>query len=135
MSERVDCAVIGAGVVGLATARALAAAGRDVIVIERHGGIGEETSSRNSEVIHAGLYYPCGSLKAGLCVRGKAQLYAYCEARQIPYARCGKLIVAAEPDQVGRLEHIARLAEQNGVGDLRLLAGYRCFGFPVRPAA
>jgi D-amino-acid oxidase len=122
MSDRVDCLVIGAGVVGLATARALALAGREVIVVERNSGIGEETSSRNSEVIHAGLYYQAGSLKAQMCVQGKALLYAYCEDRQIPHARCGKLVVASHADQSTRLEQIASLARQNGVHDLLRLS-------------
>ena len=121
MSESVDCVVIGAGVVGLAVGRALAQAGREVIVVERHGGIGEETSSRNSEVIHAGLYYPTGSLKARLCITGREQLYAFCAQKEIPHRRCGKLIVATEADQLGRLAAIARQAAENGVRDLSLL--------------
>ena len=92
--ERVDCVVIGAGVVGLAVARALALAGREVIVLEAAGAIGTETSSRNSEVIHAGIYYPPGSGKALLCVQGKALLYRYCETHGVAHRRCGKLIVA-----------------------------------------
>jgi len=117
MSEQIDCAVIGAGVVGLAVARALALAGREVIVLEKNGGIGEETSSRNSEVIHAGLYYATDSLKARLCVQGKAMLYAYCEDRNIPFRRTGKLIVAGSEAQLGRLDSIVRQAASNGVGD------------------
>ncbi len=89
MAERVECIVIGAGVVGLACARRLAAAGREVLVLERHDLIGSETSSRNSEVIHAGIYYPTGSLKARLCVAGKHQLYEYCAEHQVHYRRCG----------------------------------------------
>ena len=104
--ERVDCVVIGAGVVGLAMARQLALAGREVIVLEAAGMIGTETSSRNSEVIHAGIYYPTGSLKARLCVAGKHRLYAYCAEHGVPHRRCGKLIVAttrgADPDARGR---------------------------------
>jgi L-2-hydroxyglutarate oxidase LhgO len=123
MSDKVDCAIIGAGVIGLAVARALADAGREVIVLERNTGIGEETSSRNSEVIHAGLYYPTGSLKARLCVAGKALLYDYCERRQVPHRRCGKLIVATEESQLDRLESIALQAKTNGVDDCRLLDG------------
>ena len=101
--ERVDCVVIGAGVVGLAVARALALSGREVIVLEAAGAIGTETSSRNSEVIHAGIYYSPGSAKALLCVQGKALLYRYCEEHGVGHRRCGKLIVATEPAQIIRL--------------------------------
>jgi L-2-hydroxyglutarate oxidase LhgO len=118
MNDQVDCVVIGAGVIGLATGRALAEAGRQVIVIERNAGIGEETSSRNSEVIHAGLYYPTGSLKATLCTRGKAALYDYCVRRQVPHRRSGKLIVAADDSSRPRLRQIAQQARLNGVDDL-----------------
>ena len=118
MTDRVDCVVIGAGVVGLAIGRLLAMAGREVVIAERHTSFGEETSSRNSEVIHAGLYYATGSLKANLCVRGKALLYDYCERRQIPHARCGKLIVATDEAQLERLRLIRHQAEANGVSDL-----------------
>ena len=119
MTERLDCVVIGAGVVGLAVARALALAGREVIVLEAAGAIGTETSSRNSEVIHAGIYYPTGSLKARLCVAGKDQLYRYCAERHIPHRRIGKLIVATAGEQVPTLETYRRQAAANGVGDLR----------------
>src|SRR5438445_11541381 len=95
--DRVDCAVVGAGVVGLAVARALAIAGRDVVIVESQGAIGTETSSRNSEVIHAGLGYPAGSHKARLCVRGHALLYRYAEARGIGHRRLRTLIVAVAP--------------------------------------
>lgn len=118
MSDRVDCAVIGAGVIGLAIARALANAGREILVLERNAGIGEETSSRNSEVIHAGIYYPTDSLKARLCVAGKHALYEYCAQRNIPHARTGKLIVATDDTQLQRLDALASQAEANGVGDL-----------------
>lgn len=121
-AERIDCAVIGAGVVGLAVARALALAGREVMVLESEGGIGTGTSSRNSEVIHAGIYYPQGSLKARLCVQGKKALYEYAEARAVPYRRCGKLIVATSPEQVGELESIIAKARANGVDDLVLIS-------------
>ena len=94
MTDTVDCVVVGAGVVGLAVARALALQGREVIVVEAANAIGTGTSSRNSEVIHAGLYYPTGSLKARLCVEGKEMLYAYCKERGVPHRRCGKLVVA-----------------------------------------
>ncbi|MEC5212218.1 L-2-hydroxyglutarate oxidase LhgO [Polaromonas sp. CG_9.5] len=120
--EQVDCVVIGAGVVGLAVARALALQGREVIVLEAAAAIGTGTSSRNSEVIHAGIYYPQGSLKAGLCVQGKAMLYDYCAARGIGHSRCGKLIVATRDAQVAQLQGIIRKAAANGVHDLVLLS-------------
>jgi len=120
-AEKIDCAVIGAGVVGLAVARALALAGREVMVLESEGGIGTGTSSRNSEVIHAGIYYPQGSLKAQLCVQGKEMLYAYADERAVPYRRCGKLIVATSQEQVGELEGIVAKARANGVHDLVVL--------------
>jgi L-2-hydroxyglutarate oxidase LhgO len=120
--EQIDCVVIRAGVVGLAVARALALAGREVIVLEAAGAIGTGISSRNSEVIHAGLYYTPGSLKARLCVQGKAALYAYCIERGIGHRRCGKLIVATSPGQIDRLHAIRRSAEANGVDDLQLLS-------------
>lgn len=123
MSERIDCVVIGAGVVGLAVARALALAGREVVVLEAADAIGTETSSRNSEVIHAGIYYPTGSLKARLCVAGKEALYAYCAARGIPHRRCTKMIVATHPGQIASLEKIAAQAAANGVDDLRMIDG------------
>lgn len=119
--DRIDCAVIGAGVVGLAVARALAASGREVLVLEAESGIGTGTSSRNSEVIHAGIYYPRGSLKAALCVAGRHALYALCERHGIPHRRCGKLIVATRPGQVEALENLKDSAAANGVNDLRLL--------------
>lgn len=119
--DRVDCTIIGAGVVGLAVARALARAGRDVLVIEAAGGIGTETSSRNSEVIHAGIYYPPGSLKAGLCIAGRDRLYAYCRDRAIDHKRLGKLIVATSDDQVAKLRQIQAAASACGVHDLTLL--------------
>ncbi len=121
MTDRVDAAVIGAGVVGLAVARALARAGRDVIVIEASDTIGTEVSSRNSEVIHAGIYYPSNSRKAVHCVRGRRRLYAYCRRHGIGHARLGKLIVATADAQRGALDAIARQAAANGVEDLRLL--------------
>ena len=123
VSEFIDSVVIGAGVVGLAVARALALAGRDVVVLERHARIGEETSSRNSEVIHAGIYYPAGSLKARLCVDGKALLYRYCEARGIEHRRCGKVIVAVDDAQLARLDALRAQAVANGVHDLERLDG------------
>lgn len=119
--DEVDCAVIGAGVVGLAVARALALAGREVLVLESEGAIGTGTSSRNSEVIHAGIYYPQGSLKATLCVEGRDALYEYAQARGVPHSRCGKLIVATSAEQVGQLDLIRAKAAANGVDDLVLL--------------
>jgi len=119
--DEFDCAVIGAGVVGLAVARALALAGREVIVLEAEGAIGTGTSSRNSEVIHAGIYYPEGSLKARLCVEGKQMLYEYLAQRELPHRRCGKLIVATTPAQVPELRLIAARAAANGVHDLVML--------------
>ena len=119
--EQVDAIVIGAGVVGLATARSLALAGREVIVLEAAEGIGTETSSRNSEVIHAGIYYPPGSLKARLCVAGKLALYRFCDEHGVAYRRCGKLLVATDEKQRGKLEAIKQQADANGVRDLRPL--------------
>lgn len=119
--ERVDCVVIGAGVVGLAVARRLAQAGREVMVLEAAHSIGTGTSSRNSEVIHAGIYYAQNSLKATLCVRGKEALYAYCESRAIAYRRCGKLIVATDAGQVDALQALREKANANGVFDLQSL--------------
>ncbi len=118
--ERVDCVVIGAGVVGLAVARRLAMAGREVIVLEKEPMIGTETSSRNSEVIHAGIYYPKGSLKARACIEGKRFLYDYCEARGVPHKRCGKLIVATSDAQNATLETIKANARAIGMPDLEL---------------
>ena len=119
--ERLDAVVIGAGVVGLAVARALALAGREVVVLEAADAIGTETSSRNSEVIHAGIYYPPGSLKARFCVAGKHALYRYCDERGIPYRRCGKLLVATAENQLPKLHAIRQQAEANGVTDLQPL--------------
>src|SRR6476659_3657934 len=116
--ETVDCVVIGAGVVGLAVARALALAGREVIVVEAAEGIGTETSSRNSEVIHAGLYYPTGSLKAKLCVEGRHKLYAFCDSHGVPYRRSGKLVVATDEAELAAVEAVGRRGEANGVDDL-----------------
>ena len=120
--ERVECVVVGAGVVGLAVARQLARSGREVILIEAAEMIGTETSSRNSEVIHAGIYYPTGSLKARTCVTGKHLLYAYCAEHGVPHQRCGKLIVATTDEQIPTLEQIKAKAEANQVGDLAWLS-------------
>ena len=119
--DKVDCIVIGAGVVGLAVARALVLKGREVMVLEAASAIGTGTSSRNSEVIHAGIYYTRGSLKAQLCVQGKQLLYDYCAQRGIGHSRCGKLIVATHESQVAQLQSIISKAAANGVHDLVLL--------------
>ena len=120
--DEIDCVVIGAGVVGLAVARALALQGREVMVLEAASAIGTGTSSRNSEVIHAGIYYPKDSLKARLCVQGKHLLYAYCAERGIGHSRCGKLLVATQAGQVAQLQGIIDKATANGVPDLVLLS-------------
>ena len=119
--ESVDAVVIGAGVVGLAIARELALEGREVIVLESENAIGTATSSRNSEVIHAGIYYPHGSLKARTCVEGRNLLYQFCAERGIPHRRCGKLIVATDSAQLGELEAIRKKAHANGVTDVAWL--------------
>jgi len=119
--ESVDCVVVGAGVIGLGVARALAMAGREVVVLERNAHVGEETSSRSSEVIHGGMYYATGSLKARLCVAGRRALYAFCDSHGVPYRRSGKLIVAVEPAQRPALEAILAQGRTNGIDDLRLL--------------
>ena len=118
----VDTAVIGAGVVGLACARAAAMAGKEVLIVEKNDVYGEETSARNSEVIHAGIYYDTGSLKAQWCVEGRKALYAYAEAHGVPHLKCGKLIVAAEENELPKLETIQAKAAANGVDDLKLLS-------------
>lgn len=116
--DKVDCVVIGAGVVGLAAARALALAGREVVILEAEDAIGTHTSSRNSEVIHAGIYYPKGSLKARACVAGRQRLYAYCASHGVPNRRCGKLIVATDDRQIEELRGILARAHANGVADV-----------------
>lgn len=142
-AERVDAVVVGAGVVGLAVARALGRAGREVLVLEREAGIGTGTSSRNSEVIHAGIYYPAGSLKARLCVQGKDALYAYAAERGIAHQRCGKLIVANTPSQFAALPGIVARAAANGVHDLVVLSrdearalepALECLGAVISPS-
>jgi L-2-hydroxyglutarate oxidase LhgO len=121
--DKVDCIVIGAGVIGLAVARRLALAGREVIVLEAAEGIGTVTSSRNSEVIHAGIYYRAGSLMARMCVSGKRALYQYCGEHGIPHRNCGKLIVATTPKETEKLQSIRAHAEANGVLDMQILSG------------
>ncbi len=141
--DQVECVVIGAGVVGLAVARALALSGREVLVLEAANAIGTGTSSRNSEVIHAGIYYVPGSLKARLCVQGKQALYAYCAERGIGHRRCGKLLVATHVDQLAQLQAIIEKARQNGVDDLVMLSreqaqalepALRCVGAVFSPS-
>lgn len=119
--EAVECVVVGAGVVGLAVARALALAGYEVLVLEAAEGIGTETSSRNSEVIHAGIYYPAGSLMARFCVAGRRKLYRYCEEKGIPHRNCGKLIVATNAEEDAMLAGIKGRAEVNGVEGMQVL--------------
>lgn len=121
--EKLDCVVIGAGVVGIAVARSMAMAGREVYVLEESEGIGNHASSRNSEIIHAGIYYPTGSLKAKLCVQGRDLLYNYCEAKNIRNNRIGKLVVAVDDGDIPKLEAIDRQARINGVDDLVWLIG------------
>jgi len=116
--EKLDAVVIGAGVVGLAVARALALDGREVVILEGEDAIGTHTSSRNSEVIHAGIYYPKGSLKARACVAGKELLYEYCVSHGVPHRRSGKLIVATDEKQLDELKGIQAKAHANGVTDV-----------------
>src|SRR6476660_4536137 len=121
--DKVDCVIVGAGVVGLAVARRLAQSGREVIVLEAAEGIGTETSSRNSEVIHAGIYYRAGSLMAQMCVAGKQALYRYCGEHGIPHRNCGKLIVATTPKETEKLQSIRAHAAANSVDDMQFLDG------------
>jgi L-2-hydroxyglutarate oxidase LhgO len=121
MTDQIECVVIGAGVVGLAVARSLAASGRETVVLEAAEAIGTGTSSRNSEVIHAGIYYSQGSLKARLCVAGRELLYRFCDERGVDVCRCGKFIVATSDAQLANLTAIERVGRLNGVDDLRLL--------------
>jgi L-2-hydroxyglutarate oxidase LhgO len=135
--DRVECVVIGAGAVGLAVARAIARAGREVVILEAEDAIGTHTSSRNSEVIHAGIYYPAGSLKARACVAGRQRLYEYCVSHGVPHRRCGKLIVATRAEQIPELQEIREKAHRNGVADviempaaeaMRIEPALRCVG-------
>ena len=119
--DSIDTLVVGAGVIGLAVADALARAGREVVIAEAEGHIGSGVSSRNSEVIHSGIYYPPGSAKAQLCVRGKTLLYEFCAAAGVAHRRCGKLIVALRADQVAALEALLEKGRRNGVQGLALL--------------
>jgi L-2-hydroxyglutarate oxidase LhgO len=122
MAERIECAVIGAGVVGLAIARRLALAGREVVILEAETAFGTHTSSRNSEVIHAGIYYPTGSLKARLCLTGRKALYHYCAEHDVHHRRIGKVIVACDESDLPGLGKYKDQAQLNGVDDLRFLA-------------
>jgi L-2-hydroxyglutarate oxidase LhgO len=122
MSVDFDCAVIGAGVVGLATARAMALRGQSVLVLEEQPAIGTITSARNSGVMHAGLYYPAGSWRARLCVSGRRALYDFCATHAVDARACGKLVVACEDAEIPALHALAARAEANGVEDLRLLS-------------
>lgn len=140
--DEIDCVVVGAGVVGLSIARRLAQSGREVIVIESENAIGTITSSRNSEVIHAGIYYPHGSLMARLCVEGRAKLYRYCAEHRVPHRQCGKLIVATDDEEKAKLVAIKERAKVNGV-DLQLLSApealslepaLKCTGALLSPA-
>lgn len=119
----IETIIVGAGVIGLAVARELALRGQEVLVLEAENAIGTHTSSRNSEVVHAGIYYPPGSLKARLCVAGRSMLYDYCERRGVPVSRLGKLIVATTPAQIKTIEGLVRRGSQNGVHDLVTLDG------------
>lgn len=121
MTERIDCAVIGAGVVGLALARRLAMRGREVVLLEAEEAFGTHTSSRNSEVVHAGIYYATGSLKAKLCVAGKRALYRYCAEHDVSHSRIGKVVVATDDSELPGLRRYREQAAINGVNDLRML--------------
>lgn len=122
MTEAVDAIVIGAGVVGLATARALSMRGREVIVLEKNHHFGEETSARNSEVIHAGIQYKPGGMRSQLAVKGRDSLYAFCESHGVDAKRCGKLLVGSGEDDLPRLKALKQRAEQNGVDDLSIIS-------------
>jgi L-2-hydroxyglutarate oxidase LhgO len=119
--ERTDILIIGAGVVGLAIAKELGACGKEVVLVEKNSSFGQETSSRNSEVIHGGMYYPTGTLKAKLCVQGREMLYDLCKNNNIPHKKVGKLIVATEKDEIAALENIFSLGKKNGVLGLTML--------------
>ncbi|KAJ6741595.1 L-2-HYDROXYGLUTARATE DEHYDROGENASE MITOCHONDRIAL [Salix viminalis] len=123
-TEKLDCVVIGAGVVGLAIARELASIGREVMVLDSASTFGTGTSSRNSEVIHAGIYYPPGSLKALFCVRGRELLYKYCYEHGVPFKQTGKLIVATGPLEFSKLNELMNRGTQNGVDGLKMLEGF-----------
>ena len=143
MAERVECVVVGAGAIGLAIARHLAMRGREVLVLERHDAIGTETSSRNSEVVHAGIHYPEDSLKARLCVAGRRSLYEFCADHGVAHRRIGKLIVATTEEELGVLDGIRAAAHRNGVTDVdhatpervrELEPAVRCAGALISPS-
>jgi L-2-hydroxyglutarate oxidase LhgO len=125
--QEVDVVVVGAGAVGLAVAHALALKGRDIIVVEREDAIGTGTSSRNSEVIHAGFYYPKDSLKARLCVEGKHKLYAFCDAHHVDYNKCGKLVVATSDEELAGLAELLEKGRVNGVADLEIISSEQAY--------
>ncbi|PQA88892.1 NAD(P)/FAD-dependent oxidoreductase [Hyphococcus luteus] len=144
MAETVDVVVIGAGVIGLAVGRALAKAGREVFILEKNAAFGEETSSRNSEVIHAGIQYKPGGVRASLAVKGRDMLYAFCEAHNVNHARCGKLLVATNADDAHKLALLKAKAEKNGVDDLNIIGakeakalepGIACYGAILSPSS
>jgi L-2-hydroxyglutarate oxidase LhgO len=119
--EQIDVAIIGGGVTGLAAARAVARRGRSVCVLERHGRVGSETSTHNSGVIHAGIYYPAASLKARLCVQGRHLLYQFCAEHDVPHSRCGKLVVANHDSELPQLEQLLARGIANGVEGLAIV--------------
>jgi L-2-hydroxyglutarate oxidase LhgO len=121
-TEAIDSVIIGGGVTGLAAAAELAASGLSVCNIERHPRPGMETSTHNSGVIHAGIYYPPGSLKAQLCIDGAERLYAFCETHRVPHDRCGKFIVASDESELGALEALAQRGATNGVRGLEMVS-------------
>ena len=144
MAEAVDVVVIGAGVIGLAVGRALAKAGRDVFILEKNAAFGEETSARNSEVIHAGIQYKPGGVRASLAVKGRDMLYAFCAEHHVNHARCGKLLVATSAGDVPKLAALKEKAEKNGVADLTIISaedasalepGLRSFGAISSPSS
>ena len=122
MAEKIECLVVGGGVIGIAIARRLALAGLEVLVLEAESSMATHTSARNSEVIHAGIYYPTNSLKAKFCVAGRKLLYKYCEEKHVPFKQTGKIIVATDAAQVDKLRAYEQQASANGVSDLRRLS-------------
>ena len=129
MAEAVDAVVIGAGVIGLATGRALAKAGREVFILEKNAAFGEETSARNSEVIHAGIQYKPGGVRASLAVKGRDMLYAFCAEHNVNHSRCGKLLVATSAEDVSKLAALKGNAERNGVSDLSIISAEKAAGY------
>lgn len=123
MPRNVDCVVVGAGVVGLAVTRALAKAGIETLLLERHPSIGEETSSHNSDIVHSGVLYVPGSVKAQVCVAGRKALYAFCDEMQVPYKRIGKLFIATDYEDLPKLAHLLQQAKANGIDDVEMIDG------------